>query len=117
MAYEIKPGDVAIILSPLEEGGTWTGNITTSIAFGKEHQVEAMRASMDLAITMAAAERFLEECPENIDIFDEIRAELVEELFPEQYAEAEKELEEDEVVQVEGNVYKLNRWSKTKGTA
>ena len=28
-----------------------------------------------------------------------------------------KELEEDEAVQVEGNVYKLNRWSKTKGTA
>ena len=117
MAYEMKPGDVAIVLSPLEEKGIWTGNIETSIAFGEEHHVEAMRASMDLAITMAAAERFLEECPENVHIFDEIRAELVEELFPEQYAEAEKELEEDAAVQVDGNIYKLNRWSKTKGTA
>tara|TARA_R110000823_G_scaffold204713_1_gene335710 strand:- start:357 stop:710 length:354 start_codon:yes stop_codon:yes gene_type:complete len=117
MAYEMKPGDIAIILRPLEEDGEWTGEISTGLVFGDEHHPDAMRAAIDLAITMASSERVLDECPEVLPVFESMRAELLQEMFPEEYAEAEYEVEESMKVEVDGNVYTLNHWSKTEGTA
>jgi hypothetical protein len=41
VAYEIKPGDVAIVLSPVIVDGEWNGNIKTGMVFGSsgsEHE-------------------------------------------------------------------------------
>ena len=86
MGYELKDGDVAIIISPeTEEDGSWTGILKTGLIFGSEQHPIAMRAAMDYALTMAAASEVLEEYPELIEYFDEARHELLKEMFPKQY--------------------------------
>ena len=120
MGYEIQPGEIAIIIKPVEYDGVWDGEINTGLVFGEERLVEAMRESLYIALTMAAAQRFLEESPESKEHFDDIRTELMEDMFPEEYSEALQEYEEelsDMAVEVEGNVYKLNKWTKTDGNA
>tara|TARA_R110002096_G_scaffold297315_1_gene491826 strand:+ start:1326 stop:1679 length:354 start_codon:yes stop_codon:yes gene_type:complete len=117
MAYEMNPGDVAIVLRPIEEDGEWTGEISTGLAFGDDHNPDGMRAALDLAITMASAERVLEECPDIEYVFDNMKAEILQDLFPESYAEVMDEMEESKKVEVDGNVYTLNHWSKTGGSA
>ena len=89
MAYEIKPGDVAIVLSPVVEDGEWTGSIKTGMVFGSAGSEDGLRAALDEALTM----------------------------FPDQYAEAEQEQAEATAYEVEDNVVTLTRWSKTQGSA
>jgi len=117
MAYEIKPGDVAIVLSPVVEGGEWTGNIKTGMVFGSAGSEDGMRAALDEALTMSAAQKFLEMYPDAWEDFSDIRADIMQEMFPDEFHEAEVELEELEQVNVEGNVYTLGRWTKTEGNA
>ena len=117
MAYEIKAGDVAIVLSPVVEEGEWTGSIKTGMVFGSVGSEDGMRAALDEALTMSAAQQFLELYPDAWDDFFEIRQDILQEMFPDQYAEAEEELKADKEVAVEGNVYTLGRWTKTEGSA
>jgi len=117
MAYEIKPGDVAIVLSPVVEDGEWTGNIKTGMVFGSAGSEDGMRAALDEALTMSAAQKFLEMYPDAWEDFSDIRADIMQEMFPDEFHEAEVELEELEQVNVEGNVYTLGRWTKTEGNA
>jgi hypothetical protein len=72
-----------------------------------------MRAALDEALTMSAAQKFLELYPDAWEDFADLRSEIMQAMFPDLYAEAEEELD---VVQ-DGNVYTLNKWSKTKGSA
>lgn len=116
MAYEIEEGDIAIILKPIVEDGQWTGSIKTGIVFGSSQDDDpgdGMRAALDEAITMAATQQFLDIYPEAWEDFQELRNDLLKEMFPEQFAEAEDEL----TTTVDGNVITLNRWSKTEGNA
>ena len=113
MAYEIKDGDVAIVLSPIIEDGEWNGNIKTGMVFGSNGSEDGMRAALDEALTMSAAQKFLELYPDAWEDFVVLRSEIMQAMFPDLYAEAEEELD---VVQ-DGNVYTLNKWSKTKGSA
>jgi hypothetical protein len=62
---------------------------------------------------MSAAQQFLELYPDAWEDFADLRSEIMQAMFPDLYAEAEEELD---VVQ-DGNVYTLNKWSKTKGSA
>jgi hypothetical protein len=117
MAYEIKAGDVAIVLSPVVEDGEWTGSIKTGMVFGSAGSEDGMRAALDEALTMSAAQQFLELYPDAWEDFVELRGNIMQEMFPDLYAEAEEELEADRVVEVEGNVYTLGRWTKTEGNA
>ena len=118
MGYELKDGDVAIIVSPeTEEDSSWTGILKTGLVFGDEQHPIAMRAAMDYALTMAAASEVLEEYPELIEYFDEARHELLKEMFPKQYAETQVELSKEMEYEKEGNVIKLTKWTKTLGEA
>lgn len=117
MAYEIKPGDVAIVLSPVLEEGEWNGTIKTGMVFGASGSEEGMRAALDEALTMSAAQKFLELYPEAWEDFSDLRTDIIQDMFPDQYEEAEAELQSNKEVEVEGNVYKLSRWTKTEGSA
>jgi hypothetical protein len=117
MAYEIKPGDVAIVLSPVIEDGEWNGNIKTGMVFGSAGSEDGMRAALDEALTMSAAQKFLEIYPDAWEDFSDIRSDIMQAMFPDEFHEAEVELEELQEVSVEGNVYTLGRWTKTEGSA
>jgi hypothetical protein len=62
---------------------------------------------------MSAAQKFLELYPDAWEDFVVLRSEIMQSMFPDLYAEAEEELD---VIQ-DGNVYTLNKWSKTEGSA
>ena len=118
MAYELKDGDIAIVISPvLDDENAWTGILKTGLVFGESQSPMAMRSAMDYALTMAAASEVLEDYPELMDYFDEARHRILKEMFPKQYAESELAVEKDMDYTTEGNVIKLTKWTKTLGEA
>ena len=118
MAYELKDGDVAIVINPLlNDKDEWDGTLRTGLVFGGEQHPMAMRAAMDYAITMAAASAVLEDYPELEDYFEEARHKILKEMFPKQYAESELAVEKEMDYTTEGNVIKLTKWTKTLGEA
>ena len=118
MAYEVKDGEIAIIVSPdLDEDGAWTGILKTGLVFGESQHPIAMRAAMDYGLTMAAASEVLEDYPELVDYFDDARHRILKEMFPKQYAESELELGKENEYTTDGNVIKLTKWTKTLGEA
>ena len=117
MPYEIKAGDIAIVLHPIVEDGEWTGSIKTGLVFGASGSEDGMRAALDEAVTMAAAQQFLELYPEAWEDFSELKHDILKDMFPDQYAEAEGEVKEEKAYEVDDNVLTLSRWTKTKGSA
>lgn len=118
MSYDIKKGEIAIIIKPeLSEDGEWDGLMKTGLVFGPEQNPTAMRAAMDLALTMAATTYVLEDYPEIYEYFEEPRHELLKDMFPEAYAESKLAIEKDMDYTTEGNVIKLTKWTKTLGEA
>jgi len=114
MGYELKDGDIAVVISPdLDEDGAWTGILKTGLVFGESQHPLAMRNAMDYALTMAAASEVLEDYPELMDYFDEARHRIL----TKQYAETELELDKEMEYTKEGNVIKLTKWTKTMGEA
>ena len=118
MAYEVKDGDIALVISPvMDENDAWTGVLKTGMIFGESQHPLAMRNAMDYALTMAAASEVLEEYPELMDYFDEARHRILKEMFPTQYAESELAIAKEKEYTTEGNVIKLTKWTKTLGEA
>tara|TARA_B100002019_G_scaffold257727_1_gene241998 strand:- start:170 stop:526 length:357 start_codon:yes stop_codon:yes gene_type:complete len=118
MAYEIKDGDVALVISPqINEDGDWEGILRTGMVFGESKNATAMRSAMDYALTMAAASEVLEEFPELHEYFDDARHRILKDMFPDQYAQSELELKKDREYTTDGNVIKLTKWTKTLGEA
>ena len=118
MGYEVKDGDVAVVISPeLDEDGQWTGVLKTGLVFGESQHPLAMRSAMDYALTMAASSDVLEEYPELMDYFDEARHRVLKDMFPTQYAESELAVEKELEYTKEGNIIKLTKWTKTLGEA
>ena len=118
MGYEVKDGDVAVIISPeLDEDGQWTGVLKTGLYFGESQNPLAMRSAMDYALTMAATTAVLEDYPELMEYFDDARHTILKEMFPKQYAESELEVDKEMEYTKEGNVIKLTKWTKTMGEA
>ena len=115
---EIKDGEIAIIVSPeMDENNAWTGVLRTGLIFGDHQNPMAMRAAMDTALTMAAVTNVLEDYPDLYDYFDDARHELLKEMFPQQYAESELEVDQEMDYEKDGNVIKLTKWTKTMGEA
>lgn len=121
MGYEVKAGEVAIVLRPvMNKLGDWTGALQTGLIFGEQGNEDGQRAALDMALTLAVGQRFLEENPDWEDLWDSYRGELLQEMFPEAWAEAEAEYDEAEQAAKEaysGNVVSLNAWTKTEGSA
>jgi len=118
MGHEIEDGEVAIIIRPeVDEEGVWDGSLKTGLVFGESKNPLAMRAAMDLALTMAATTNVLDDYPELFDYYDDARVELIKEMFPKEFAESELAMEEDMDYTTDGNVIKLTKWTKTLGEA
>ena len=121
MAYKLNPGDVAVVLSPgTDADNEWDGTINIGISFGKEAISAGQREALDMALTMSVLQHVIDDYPDLEYEFDHYKADLLRTIFPEQYAEAEKQIQEteyDSSVEVKGNVYTLNAWSKTEGSA
>ena len=119
MAYRVGAGEVAIVLRPIiEEDGEWHGNISTGLIFGSEKHPEAMKFALDIAVTMAATDKFLDDYPEYLDDYDYYKNLILKEIFPEAHAEATKQVEEEKRGYTkDGNIIRLTPWTKTEGNA
>lgn len=118
MSWELKPGQIAIVISPeLDNKGEWDGILKTGLVFGEEQHEAAMRAAMDLALTMASSSHVLEEYPELFDYFDDARHVILQEMFPDQYEASKLAIEKENEYTTDGNIIKLTKWTKTLGEA
>ena len=118
MSWELKPGQIAIVVSPeLDDNNEWNGILKTGLVFGEEQHETAMRAAMDLALTMASASAVLEDYPDLFDYFDDARHVILQEMFPEHYEASKLAIEKDREYTTDGNVIKLTKWTKTLGEA
>ena len=118
MGYELKDGDIAVVISPdLDEDGAWTGILKTGLIFGEGQHPLAMRNAMDYALTMAAASEVLEEYPELGEYFDDARHRILKEMFPKAYKDSMLAVEKENEYTTDGNVIKLTKWTKTLGEA
>lgn len=115
MGYELKGNEVGIILRPfVDEAGVWTGELDTGLAISVD---EANLSEADMAhlvhvaTMMTAFLSYMNDNPEIIDEIEELRNELM-------GIDPYEEDEEDELdVEREGNVLKINKWTKTHGNA
>lgn len=122
MSYKVKDDEVAVIIKPvMDEDGNWTLELATGLAFGAviDAPMPAAHAAFDAALSMAASLTFLSEYPDFEEELVEYKQEMLKDIFPEQYAAAEKEIseEEEDVYSKKGNVYTLNAFTKTQGSA
>ena len=123
MSYKVKDDEVAVIVKPvMDEDGNWTLELATGLAFVEviNAPMPAAHAAFEAALSMAASLTFLTDYPEFGEELVEYKQEMLKDIFPEQYAAAEKELsdaEKEEVYSKKGNVYTLNAFTKTQGSA
>lgn len=118
MSWELKPGQIAIVIEPeLNDKDEWDGVLKTGLVFGEEQHEDAMKAAMDLALTMASSSAVLEEYPELYDYFDDARHVILQDMFPDQYEASKLAVQKDKEYTQEGNVIKLTKWTKTLGEA
>lgn len=123
MSYEVKDDEVAVIIKPvMDEDGNWTLELATGLAFGAviNAPMPAAHAAFDAALSMAASLTFLSEYPDFEEELIAYKQEMLKDIFPKQYAAAEKEISEEEKREFyskNGNVYTLNAFTKTKGNA
>ena len=118
MGYKLGSDEVAVLVKPiLDEDGEWTMELKTGITFGSNVNGIAGQAAVDAALTMAAALAFVQDNVDILDYLDEYKLDMLKELYPEQYAEALAEQDEVEGYTTDGNVIRLNAWTKTEGNA
>ena len=112
MSYTLKKDEVAIIMRPLDYDmdGNWNGDAHTSMVIPEKDVVpEFILAHLIHIATMMSA--FLDLAAEDEDLMDAVedrRNELM------NYVQDE---EEEQTYTQEGNVYTLNKWTKTEGSA
>ena len=120
MGYTVKDDEVAILVKPVfDEDGNWTYELRTGMTIGSgvgNHE-QAGRAAMLAAINMSAALAYMQLYPDFEDELDDLRHDMLSELFPEIYAEAMEEVEQEMKYEKDGNIIKLNAWTKTQGNA
>lgn len=118
MEYDIGEGEVCFILKANVTDGEWDGTFSTGLVFDAENPTAATGGGLEVAVTLSAFLDYLHDNPDFIDELDEYREDVLKSVFPEAYEAALAELEETEPkYETEGNVIKLNRWSKTYGSA
>jgi len=112
MGHSLDNDEIAIVISPVEytDDGKWDGDTNVSIAISPEHNLPEpiINGIVDVATMMSA---FLDIANEHPDIYELVRDHR-------NYLMTLEDDEEDKPVVIkEGNVYTLNKWSKTKGSA
>lgn len=110
MKRELKPEDIAIVLRPVNYEEAWDGEVAISLDMAEDTPLphEVRMHILNMATMMST---FLDVAKENPDIY-----EIVEERRNYLMGVEEDEEEGLDVVQ-DGNVYTLNKWSKTEGSA
>ena len=118
MGYKLGSDEVAVLIKPVvDEDGEWTMELKTGITFGKDVKGISGQAAVDAALTSAAALAFVQDNEDIMEYLDEYKHEMLKELYPDQYAESLEEYENDRGYTKDGNVIKLNAWTKTQGNA
>jgi hypothetical protein len=112
MGHSLDNDEIAIVISPVDytDDGNWDGDTNVSIAISPEHNLPEpiINGIVDIATMMSA---FLDIANEHPDIYELVRDHR-------NYLMTLEDDEEDKpVVTKDGNVYTLNKWSKTKGSA
>lgn len=121
MSYTVKDNEIALIIRPEEPEGTSVA-INTGMIVGKAvHSLGPVGgACIDLALTMSAAVLAVEDDEDLLDFLDDIKVQLVKDMFPEQYDKVMQDMderEEENTIVKNGNVLTLNKWTKTEGNA
>ena len=107
--YEVKEDEAALVVKPImEDDGSWSGDIATGI-YVSPHIETTIQAHLVHIITLMSA--FLDWVEEYPDILEEIEDHS--NMLMEGYMEEKKKTE----VTREGNVLRINRWTKTEGSA
>jgi len=111
MGHSLDNDEIAIVISPVEytDDGKWDGDTNVSIAISPEHNLPEpiINGIVDVATMMSA---FLDIANEHPDIYELVRDHR-------NYLMTLEDEEDKPVVTKDGNVYTLNKWSKTKGSA
>ena len=116
--YALSTDEVAIIIKPKEVKGDMVG-VDVGLVIGKDvgKDEEVGRIAVMAAINMAASIAYLDTYPDFEEELSYFREALLKEMYPDFYAEALAEVEREEGYSKEGNVIKLNAWTKTQGNA
>ena len=111
MPYELKDDELAIVIRPQNYEDEWTGDVAIQLAVSPDNNVPdiVMAHIMNVATMMSA---FLDVASEYPDVY-----ELVEDHRNYMMGIDAEEEEESLDIQQDGNVYTLNRWTKTRGNA
>ena len=111
MGHDLDDDEIAIVISPVNYKGTnkWKGETNVSIAISPEHNLPEpiINGIVDVATMMSAFLDLSNEQPYLYALVKEHRDYLI----------AMDEEKEKPIVTKEGNVYRLNKWTKTKGNA
>ena len=122
MGYELGKDEMAIVLKPMYDDAGELMSFRTGLAIGGsvgDNETEG-QLMMDAALSMAAVLMYIQEYPDFEDVLDEYKAGMLQQMYPEKWAEAEAEVEADEQEAKEaysGNVVDFNIWTKTQGNA
>mgnify|MGYP000288115971 CR=1 FL=1 len=116
--YTLDTDEVAIIIKPKGIKGEMVG-VDVGLVIGKDvgKDEEIGRVAVMAAINMAASVSYLDTYPDFEEELSYFREELLKEMYPDFYAEALAEVEQEESYSREGNVIKLKAWTKTQGNA
>ena len=109
MAHTLRDDELAIVIRPNNYEEDWDGDCSIELVSSPDNPVPnvVMAHIMNVATMMSA---FLDVAAEHPDVY-----ELVEE--HRNYLMGIEDEEEPLEVTREGNVYRLNTWTKTKGNA
>lgn len=111
----LEPNEVVISLKydPDREVPGYSGSMICSLTISDEGDEDSLALALDEAVTLLAYHELGEY--EDIDLY---KAQVLQRLFPDEYAEAETNLEGQQVEVVkDGNVYTLSFNSDTEGSA
>ena len=110
---DIKPGEMALIIKAInwEDGEDWDGEINTSMLMNPEGNVPAQirGCMMDVLTIMSAFLDYAQDNPDIYDLVEQRRNELMGIDIVEKPAISKPN------VTKKGNVYTINKWTKTEG--
>jgi hypothetical protein len=111
MSHELKADEIAIVIRPMNYEDDWDGDVAINLAIAKDTPVppEIQAHILNLATMMSTFLDVANDYPDLYELVEERRNFLMDIVD-------EQEDEELDVVQ-EGNVYTLNKWTKTEGSA
>jgi len=111
MGHSLDNDEIAIVISPVDytDDGDWDGDTNVSIAVSPEHNLPEpiINGIVDVATMMSA---FLDIANEYPDIYELVKDHR-------NYLMTLEEEDDSPIVIKKGNVYTINKWSKTKGSA